>query len=1040
MRLLFLLATLPLFGTVTVTSINALQVDYRSVRIVAAVAPTTSWMNVNWGLTTGYGFQSWNCLTGSVNGQGTSCAVTMGGLTPGTTYHYQVCGRPNQTNTTSQVCSGDATFTTLANPPYPSFPAAPTVVLGPSVMATDYLSAPGYTPILMTCSGSEAVAASSVGPITYGGGSWSVTAGDTVQQIINEVGYGGVIIFPQMAMCKVPDTGSNNGGYSFVCKVPDPSSSGHTDPAHRFIVFTTARSAATDFPPAGFRENPSNSTNNALLQAQIPASAGGGTGQIFQETLQSGCAGGQYVGHYLAYNLSWGVNATGSYGASSTSQTIASSGTLTFTVPAGLKWLTGKPIMIYQGASANTTTNMSATLSTYSGTTAVVSVGGSTGSGTYTSWTLAQYFAPYLSLGNNGDGFDIANPPEYMAFYNIYAPSCTQPCEQYGFMGGSPTNYFMDASYLVGYDWLQGFHAAFDVTSTGGLGGYYIDNNEIDSYSQGFFVESNSGDACGSNDYCPRYDNGTFTRNAMYWPASVFHGSGSWDGIQRLFRQQVEVKGGSFLNITGNYISGSYAYQNVGMAIYLSGTDNTCIQVGCLTGTQDAAITSNIITRAGAGFFCSGQRQGNVGPQNALMARILINNNLMWSVGLGSWTDAGASGTGLVSPAISISGCQDTNAIGNSFGYVNGDSGNLGLQYIPVINYTVPVDTALNGAFSYTGNYDFYSLGQYPGVAGVVGSPCCSPVASSPVGPLSSAPATALQVLQGSSVQIGSSATYLGNWQYNLHVGGTIWNVSEPWPSATDSQITTANAGMPTGDIYPNSNLSGSPVNTMAQRIVNSGVPGINSGDARCAATTQNPCSYGANVQDLESAHGIVSNIAWVTGPAAAQFSFIAADSVRPVSIDLVNGATKIRCTVGVSASGCASTGVGTRNQTITFTGLSNATTYGVVVMDYFSQSSTNAPWFSFPSDPSNLVTDGFTVTTTASGTRTLPFSYALQSGEASRVVTCTPIGASALSPQTFTGGSGSYPSVPNGSYSCSILVKNSGGATISGPSIVSGT
>ena len=62
----------------------------------------------------------------------------------------------------------------------------------------------------------------------------------------------------------------------------------------------------------------------------------------------------------------------------------------TFTVPASLGFVTGATILIGAGTSQNPTAGMYGTVSSYSGTTLVVTVYYQFGSGTYTSWTISQ--------------------------------------------------------------------------------------------------------------------------------------------------------------------------------------------------------------------------------------------------------------------------------------------------------------------------------------------------------------------------------------------------------------------------------------------------------------------------------------------------------------------------------------------------------------------------------------------------------------------------------------------------------------------------
>jgi hypothetical protein len=81
------------------------------------------------------------------------------------------------------------------------------------------------------------------------------------------------------------------------------------------------------------------------------------------------------------------TSAPGTVDTSASSNTIASSGSKTFTVSAGKLWTAGQYVVIADTA-APTTNSMFGQISSYSGTTLVLTILSSTGSGTKTAWTL----------------------------------------------------------------------------------------------------------------------------------------------------------------------------------------------------------------------------------------------------------------------------------------------------------------------------------------------------------------------------------------------------------------------------------------------------------------------------------------------------------------------------------------------------------------------------------------------------------------------------------------------------------------------------
>lgn len=94
----------------------------------------------------------------------------------------------------------------------------------------------------------------------------------------------------------------------------------------------------------------------------------------------------QYGAYSHDLNLDLQNNGGGAWSTiSTTSNTIVSSGTVTFTVPASLGINPGDAATAYNGVNS-----MSGTVFSYSGTTLVITVTSATGSGTFTSWAIVN--------------------------------------------------------------------------------------------------------------------------------------------------------------------------------------------------------------------------------------------------------------------------------------------------------------------------------------------------------------------------------------------------------------------------------------------------------------------------------------------------------------------------------------------------------------------------------------------------------------------------------------------------------------------------
>jgi hypothetical protein len=280
-------ATVRTYGTpaVTIGNITVKAVDHASVNITYSTS-VPGFCQLQFGLASGTYTHSGGSAPTYLN----TCALSIGGLAPLTTYYVMPTARPDA-NDAIGLCqiggncgSTEQIFTTLALPPVHPAPPNPPSVWTPVEPVTT-----GYTVVPMQASPSDStcVAASTVAKQT----NWSsaVTTGDSLQTIVNEIWFDTVIEFPEGSSCGIPQ---DNGGFHTGVTLPQYSPNGG---ANDWVVFRTHANAASDLPPFGVRTGPQFASKLATLVAQtpgMPLAPGSATqnfnGQIF-DCYQNGC-------------------------------------------------------------------------------------------------------------------------------------------------------------------------------------------------------------------------------------------------------------------------------------------------------------------------------------------------------------------------------------------------------------------------------------------------------------------------------------------------------------------------------------------------------------------------------------------------------------------------------------------------------------------------------------------------------------------------------------------------------------------------------
>jgi hypothetical protein len=232
--------------------------------------------------------------------------------------------------------------------------------------------------------------------------------------------------------------------------------------------------------------------------------------------------------------------------------------------------------------------------------------------------------------------------------------------------------------------------------------------------------------------------------------------------------------------------------------------------------------------------------------------------------------------------------------------------------------------------------------------------------------------------------------------------GGNV-NVCTSYQGSDMSQANCAStsATMPPGDVW-------APGANTAARLAAAGYPALTTGVGNCVPTVSNSCFGGANMNAMESALGIVSQVRVQVAATSAAISYLAPDT-RACSVDISpNGVNWTR----QSDSG------GVRPRSVIFTGLSISTAYQYRVLCYFDQSeASTAGWFSFASDTSNLQTAG-AFTTLATGASSPSFAFSVISGSTAFRVALTSLDGITLYANTCSTSPCVVSSVPVGDYS----------------------
>ncbi len=1010
--------------SITAVTLDTAATDNTSFRVFVTTAQA-SWIEVK------YGTSSGNYPYNTRTIQGPAVALSVGGLTPGTTYYILATARPNLNNDTS-ICATPAcgaqelTVTTApgtgAQPPIP-----------PATWALTHPDTSGYTvvPIAVINSVTGECGATQAASSPDG---WSVAAGDTLSTILLRIGYGTVLEFDQGAACVVPyQNPSNYQGYTLGGKSMDPRALGDINSQnHRYIVLRTKSLAPGDFPPFGVRITPTWSARLAKMYIQRPASPNSAAGQVFDADNN-----GPGVHHYWFENLEFApapgysnpVDAVDPlafqyfFRLGSQYQTVNNAYMVldrlymhgwpppirqydavelggNFQAMIGCyisqvqTWrMTAWPL--YAGALDGTNRTISIPQENYRFQVATPMLGMSgpatvtlSESSDYRGTVLGNLYKDHLEI-QYSPGTALISCTNCVATQtsNLATPGDAFPLFSGQIVGGQFTNLIWNANcetctsrygMALGVQWT-------DPKAPGG-GPYLIDNNYIDGVGEGFYIDalySNYGN-----------DDMTYTHNHNIWPKNYFIRDANWVGWRFNVRQHFEIKRGHRFNITGNVFSYSWSYQNSGPGIFLSSRPQYVPQT-LDSGITDITVKSNIIRHGRSGIECWGiapMDNGAGSSDSQVTSRVAITNNLMYDLGRYLYCDT-SNCPGFQSPYFAIRpGCQNVTIKNNTGGMMQGD--------IPAWLY-VGGGNVLPSFLDFENNILYLSAGAASGSpsvlwGGILGDWPTPDYTGHDVKPsvnysinmdasFSAVPNFKSQ-LDKTFVNIGSTVVqgaYI--WKNNIGIGGYI-GAAGSMTDMTSAQLLAMSNKMPPGDFYP----AGATIKAR-EKAINFANPAA--GDFHITGpSSSNPGGRGVDYDQLNSDGGLVTSVQpLLRASDRARIRYIAPDT-RTCYVDFSSD--------GTNWSRQADTG-GARIRSVTLTGLAASGAYEYRILCYFEQINDGVLYTEYT--PDQITRGKFETLPVGTGRISLQFEAASVPGAVRMDVTLTPLAGPAVTASCST-------------------------------------
>ena len=995
----FLIAA-SLWAQPTISNIELKDLTESSVR-VAATLSTPGYPQIRYGTASvafasmpGQSISSYmstNPATGLV-----PVSISIGGLQPDTFYYCIVGASDN--SSMSPVNEASCNFTTgPAGATYAAPPASPVafVPVRPDTTA--------YTVVRMAPKADLSQCEAKNAP---GGNAGSVAIGDTLQQVVDKVGFGTVIEFDQSVDCKIIGTGSAKTGIVLPDKTPDVSV------PHRYVVGRTKQLAVGDFPPEGVQTNSTWTSRYAKLTAQTPAARGsqGQSGQVL-------ATAGNNSHHFWFENIEI------------TSATVAS---VTDTDPEAYDalvdihsrgsdhnphhnffdrvylhsggWPSRSNFLMWLGGSYNGLFD-SKTFSdywlAYQWTTAGASFGGGTITFPIQTFKLnaadaARGMTTTASISWTGGGTgswtaclgDATATNQLRIVYvitsgtltpvttnlsatlKVGAPTCDN-LSDWAWTGGNitagvPDSYFLKDTWYTSTIYSVGGTFSFGIhVDDGGTGPSYVHNNWLETYGLNFYYDS-GGSGTSSNDM-------HFTKNHMFWNQNHQWRNATSNGYFYPVRQHFETKRGLRWLLNGNIVEGGWGWQNEGPQIVIASHSTTSQYSE--NGSRDFTISSNTLRHGAVGFNCQGN-PATTSLSGSITNRVYFQNNLIFDMNRFVYGAGGLSE--LVSPNVSAaSGCQNFKMQGNSFGEAGGPS--------PAWLY-LGTNNGLGWHWDFRDNVTYFSANSTNGLhttytydGNDTGGPDRLPAI-----PEGGASIDSLNVAASQLTNSGTPAPAY-NISNNIIIGGLVGSGPTGLTSITSGQVATEAGNFPTPNFWPNAN-------TKALREAQAGLQADYTIDP---AGTYGKSAYGGvpigyNKEALLNAQGIARNFAAYTGDTFGVFKYKAPDT-RACSVGIYNGTTPIAIATDTG---------GAVNRTLSIpSGLSISTAYTARLLCYFEQLASD-PWIThWPSDQittASITTQASVTLASTSLVLTIPsggdasITVIRANGSAQSPVTCT--------------------------------------------------
>jgi hypothetical protein len=877
------------------------------------------------------------------------------------------------------------------------------------------------------------------GPQT--GWSASISTGtDNLTAILGKINYGTIVEFPQGISCKVIETDSYwHTGYVLPVLPVQSGKSSIDDITHQWIIFRTATGPGP-LPPPGFRTGPTYANSLAKLIVQRPGMFYNGTpnaaqnfnGQIF-DCNQAQCH------HFYFENLEFTHLAdtsvyppgivdpyafTDYIRLQPAVPTLSTTTTPDYNVVDRVyahiqQWPSRQWCVFAMGGNHWAVENSylladmwrlgslpgNRALANPSGNTMFVnksSWGFTSGSPIATMTSTAaitfsnypngysQYFYVYQASGTNNIGVSYISGPTVTCTNCVAVATNTLnvPYNTLNLMVGSAIQASTPSVTTV-YDLGTGNPQTDGTTRFAPwkpLGIYVIEGNNAVIHNN--FIQA-PGQTMYSDTDGPHNDS-IYDKNYFLFPNSKMANSGSWDGYIYTYRNVFELKQALRMALVGNIIDGAASYQNSGFAVDIAGSYTAYYGPGNISnGTQDLLIKDNIIKRVSSAFSCLGGG-AQLPPDAPTANRMSIYNNLILAIN----EDIYSSNTYLFGGLLQITpGCTDINFSNNTVDSMAGS----GPTIVNMGNASSGPSVMAEG-FRFQNNIVHASLGGNLDLIWSSGGN--SGGAISNLNNPSFAPYQGNTTISPWKTELDTffirTGTPTYSWGHNVMVGQQTSRGGGA-TELTQSQIsvimsTTSGNYYPPGDIWPN------PVaGTLAARHA---AINYDSTTYRVNTSTYNAGDVGANINEILTSAGIVTNIVPLISTTSVSITYTAPDTNS--------------CAVDISSNGVSwtrqSDNTTTLNRSVTFGSLTPSTTYQYRVLCYFDQGDS---WINAP----NVNTTDGMIQTLAGATRSMAFAFNL-----ANVSGATFYGASLTDAngQTYAGSASASPltlNLPVGDY-----------------------